>query len=381
MKIVQVVSSFPPAVGGVEVHAFYLSRELARSGHKVTVITSQEPGTKDREVRSGISIVRLPAINLFGFSSVKYSPGLLIELLKADADVYCGQSYGTLHAFCASVAAVLKGKPYVFTVHGYPRLKGLAGAMQWVYKHTFAAFTFWAARKVISVTSANLPFIKKEVDPKKIVIIPNGVDTKLFKFDKGKAAQYKKQFPGRIVSYVGRLDKYKGIDILIKAFKKVKKSIPDANLIIVGKDEGIRKELKLTAERLGIEGVHFMEAVDIKEVPGIYSASDIVVLPSLYEGMSFNMMETLSCGRPFVSTRSGNAEEILSMAYGKHADDFLVKVGNSEELADKITKILKNKVKYEGIAAKGRTLIEKEFSWPKIAKETEIVYHQAVSKR
>jgi len=381
MKIVQVVSSFPPAIGGVETHVLYLSRELARLGHKVTVITSQEPGTKDREVKDGINIIRLPAISLFGFSSVKYSPGLLIELLRTDADVYCGQSYGTLHAFCASVAAVLKGKPYIFTVHGYPRLKGLAGAMQWVYKHTFAAFIFWAARRVISVTSVNIPFIKKEVDPKRIVIIPNGVDTKLFKFDKGKAARYKKQFPGRIVSYVGRLDKYKGIDILIKAFKKVKKSVPDANLLIVGKDEGIKDGLERTAERLEVEGIHFMEAVDIDEVPGIYSASDAVVLPSLYEGMSFNMMETLSCGRPFVSTRSGNAEEILGRAYGKHADDFLVNVGSSEELGDKIINILKNKGKYEGIAAKGRRLIEKEYSWPKIAKETEMAYRQAAFKR
>jgi len=381
MKIVQVVSSFPPAIGGVEVHAFYLSRELAKLGHNVTVVTTQEPGTKDREVREGVCIVRLPAISLFGFSSVKYSPGLLIELLKADADIYCGQSYGTLHAFCASVVAVLKGKPYIFTVHGYPRLKGLAGAMQWLYKHTFAAFTFWAARRVISVTSANLPFIRKEVDPKKIVIIPNGVDTKLFKLDKAKAARYKKMFPGRIVSYVGRLDKYKGIDVLIKAFKKVRKEVPDANLIIVGKDEGIRKDLRETARRLGIESVRFMEAVDIKEVPGIYSASEVVVLPSLYEGMSFNMMETLSCGRPFISTRSGNAEEILGKAYGKHADDFLVEIGSSDELADKIANILKNKGKYEGIAAKGRMLIEKEYSWPKIAKETEMVYRQAAVKR
>ena len=90
MRIVQVASYFPPPYGGIESHVYYLSRELVRLGHEVTVLTSRSlgQGSIKEEVRDGVLVKRL--WTPFSFFNFPFMPALLYRILREEADVLHG---------------------------------------------------------------------------------------------------------------------------------------------------------------------------------------------------------------------------------------------------------------------------------------------------
>ncbi|MCX6777836.1 MAG: glycosyltransferase family 4 protein [Candidatus Micrarchaeota archaeon] len=368
MKIAQVVHSFPPDTGGIEGHTYNLAKGMAARGHEVTVFTSKPKGAKNDELVDGFRVRRFPYINVLSLSSVRIIPFLTLHLLRADADVYHSHGYGSLQPFCAAVAAKIRGKPFVFTLHGYPKMEGPMAVMQWLYKNTLARFYLWAASSVISVASANITNIAAEVDGRKIRVIHNGVDMEMFKCKNGIT-----KAKNRIV-YVGRLDKYKGIDSLVRAFARIKTEFPDAELSLVGRDEGIKQELEGMANQLGIK-INFSEANE-SEMPNIYDDAAAVVLPSKYEGMSLVILEAIACERPMLSTKVGEAPSLFKEVYRKHAH--LLLFDTEEELAWKIRDVLKNKARYEAIAAGARKRLVEKYSWGMVCDETLKVYERVM---
>lgn len=384
MKIAQVVHSFYPTQGGIEYHAYYLSKELVKRGHEVTVFTSSVPGLPKEEVIDGIKVKRVWALGLFGFSSVKLSPMLISELTKGDFDIYHSHGYGSLHPVAAATAAKMHHKPFIFTLHGYQHFRGgFEGVAQSLYRNTAARMFLPAADKIISVTDATLNDISSEIDVDRVILIPNGVDTRFFKPMPELAQKIRRKYgatKGNLITYAGRLDKYKGIDVLIRAFKRIKQQLPDSVLLIAGKDEGIKKELEALANSIGVEDI-FFEEVELSGMPAIYSASDVVVLPSLYEAQPLVMLEALSCGTPFVSNPVGEVPKVLSKAYGKAAKDFITKIEDVDDLAAKIVNVLKNKEKITPLMKRARGFVVKTYSWPAVCSQVLKVYRDALRER
>jgi glycosyltransferase involved in cell wall biosynthesis len=370
MKILQVVHSFPPYTGGIENHTYNLVKELVVLGNKVEVITAAHPKAKAIESIKGFKVRRYFSLNAPWFSSVRYIPFLAFRLLFEDADLYCSHGYGSLMPFCTALAAFIKRKPFIFTLHGYPKQKGISGLLQAIYKIFLASFFLRIARKVITVTDANVQEISKEVDQRKIVIIPNGVDEKKF-YCKEKIGKQR----GNEILYVGRLDRYKGIDSLIRAFAKLKEKSLDARLRIVGSDEGVRGELEALARDLGVD-VEFTE-VEYGRMREVYERATAVVLPSHYEGLSLILLEAIACERPTLSTPVGGAPKLFAEVYGEHAGKFLFK--SEEELSEKLANILENKREYAEIAETARAKLIKRYSWKEVARRTLKLYEGAQS--
>ena len=118
MKIAQVAHLFPPATGGIEHHVYHLSKELSNLKNDVTVYTTMVPGAKKEEKMDGIRVRRFRSLNFPLFSSVRFAPGMFFSLLSSDADVFASHGYGSLMPYIASIAAFLKRKPFIFTLHG-----------------------------------------------------------------------------------------------------------------------------------------------------------------------------------------------------------------------------------------------------------------------
>ena len=371
MRIVQVVHAFPPEVGGLEHHVFYLSRELVRKGHDVLVVAGNPGGLKSEETMDGVRVRRYRSFAFPGFSSVRLQPGLLLRLLFVPADVFHSHGYGSLHPLCAALAALLRRKPFFFTLHGYPKMTRLKEkAMLWLYRNFIARIYLAIARKVISV-SEDLSDIEREVARRKVAVIPNGADTELFKPSKTEERK-------TIITYVGRFDRYKGIDVLVRAFAQVVREFPDVELHIVGKDEGMRSELERLARELGVEGkTMFYEELEKAKMPEVYNRSSLVVLPSYYEGFSLVMLEALLCRRPMLATQVGMAEQVMRMAFGRHADMFLVKPGDVDGLAEKMRAILGARERLGDILKKASERIAAEYSWPAVADRTLELYQSS----
>lgn len=380
MRIVQVVHSFEPTAGGMESAVYSLSRAQAALGHDVLVITTKEKEKPDEEVIEGVKVKRLWSLHFPFFSSIRFSPGLLGAVMTADAEVIHAHGYATPHSFFAGLGAALKRKPFVFTFHGYHRFKfGISWIFHTAYRLLFAPFFFSWTDEVTTVAEATIPLLKGQVPENKIIVIPNGVDCTIKKVN---ANPLRKEFTHGdvpLVSYVGRLDKYKGIDVLIRAFARLKNEFPDAVLVIAGQDEGIGKDLKRLAKSLEVQPIFTL--LPSERMPDLYSASDIVVLPSYYEGLSLVVLGAIACETPILTTPTGDSERVLKEAYGKIARDFIFQIGNVNELYEKLSNILKNRTRYESTLKKGSKYIHKKYNWSAIAKRTLIVYEKAIEKR
>lgn len=366
MKIVQAVHSFPPSRGGVEHHAYHISKELCNLGNEVTVITSRDPGTATEEEMRGIKVKRLYSLDFSLFSSARYPVGSLLKMLKEDADVYAGHGYGSLMPLFASLAALIKGKPFVFTLHSYPEVKGRKRIFYHFYRFFIAPIFLNIAKKVIVVSKQEAKKLEKEVDSKKIVFIPNGIDAH---FNARMDVSGKNR-----ITYVGKLSEDKGIETLIRAFADVKKEYPGLVLNVVGRDDGMKKKLEKLASSLGIEAI-FSE-VPYKKMPYIYSESKAVVLPSKYEGFSLVWLEAMAAGRAIFSTPVGEALKLYEQVYDENAGSFLF--SNQEELKEKLLAFLENPEKYQDIIRRAKYITKEEYSWGNVAAQTLNVYKEVI---
>jgi D-inositol-3-phosphate glycosyltransferase len=151
-----------------------------------------------------------------------------------------------------------------------------------------------------------------------IYVAPPGVD--LDRFAPGDRAAAKRHFgfsDDPLVVFVGRLQAFKGTDIAVAALGHLKRLVPDARLAIVGGDSprgsrGERVRLRLAARRLGVsDRLRFMEPVPHTELPELYRAADVVVVPSASESFGLVALEASACGTPVVATAVGGLRSIV----------------------------------------------------------------------
>ena len=153
-----------------------------------------------------------------------------------------------------------------------------------------------------------------QVDPEKISIIPPGVDIeKFYERDKKYCREYLNlSLENRIILFVGRLEKLKGIDILIKVMSIIETS--NTQLFIVGGEGNTPevKRLKDLAVKLNVrENILFLGSIPQDELVYYYGSSDICVLPSYYESFGLAALEASACGKPVVASKVGGLSSIV----------------------------------------------------------------------
>ncbi|MEM2908867.1 MAG: glycosyltransferase family 4 protein [Candidatus Bilamarchaeaceae archaeon] len=365
MKILQAVHAFPPSQGGIEHHVYHLSRQLAELGNEVVVITTRDKGTKPDEEVGGIRVKRLFAINFPFFSAARLPLGACLAMIRENVDIYASHGYGSIMPLFAAIAAALKGKPFVFTLHGYPEVHGKKRIFYYLYRFFIAPIFLAVAKKVIVVSKTTAWKIEQEVKKEKIVYIPNGIDDD---FDCDLDYENKNN-----ITYVGRLDEDKGVDVLIRAFAEVRRANPELALQLVGKDEGVRSKLETLANSLNVKLI-FTE-VPYEKMPAVYCDSKAIVLPSKYEGFSLVWLEAMASGRAMFSTPVGEAPYLFEQAYEQNKDLFLF--SDEKELVEKLQKFLKNQSRYKKIIERAKYTIKEEYSWENVARQTANVYREA----
>ena len=185
--------------------------------------------------------------------------------------------------------------------------------------------------------------------PKKIVVIPNGVDLERFRgVQPASTAALELPGPGPILGSVGRLSPKKGQATLLEAAALVLRRRPDVTFVLVG-DGPQRAELGAHAERLGLDGrLRFLGLVE-DPIP-LLPRMDIFVLPSHMEGMSNALLEAMAAGRPVVATNvGGNAEVVQDGVTG-----LLVPPRDPQRLAEALLTLLDDPARAAAMGAAGR---------------------------
>jgi glycosyltransferase involved in cell wall biosynthesis len=164
----------------------------------------------------------------------------------------------------------------------------------------------------------------------------------------------------KIITYIGRFSKIKGIDLIIKAFVDLNKTMPETELVLVGDGEegGALKDL---AKDLNAKNIHFLGNLPHKDIPDILNCADVLVMASYTEGMPTVILEALACGLPVVSTDVGDIGNIIN----NEKLGFLVKERNEAEFKNNLIEAIKISDKYK----EERQNVARSYSAPTIAKK------------
>jgi D-inositol-3-phosphate glycosyltransferase len=199
----------------------------------------------------------------------------------------------------------------------------------------------------------------------KVAVIPCGVNLDLFHPQDQLAARAKLGLgQGKIMLFVGRIERLKGIDKIIRAMSGLKDVKP--RLIIAGEDgnrPGEIEKLKNLAAGLNLtERVSFTGLVEYEKLPYYYNAADVCVFPSYYESFGLVPLESLACGTPVVATDVGDLGNIIRQG----ENGFVIKEGDPQNLAEKIEIVLTGWEK-KGLEDNNIRASVLRFGWPRIA--------------
>jgi D-inositol-3-phosphate glycosyltransferase len=207
-----------------------------------------------------------------------------------------------------------------------------------------------------------------DVPPEKVSVIPCGVNLNLFRTeDKLTARQKLGSGNGKIILFVGRIERLKGIDKLVQALPYLDDIKP--GLIIVGEDgnrPGEINNLKTLAEKIGVEdSITFTGLVDYEKLPDFYNAADVFVFPSYYESFGLAPLESLACGTPVVVTDVGDLRHIVR----EGETGYVLPNNEPQHLAEKIKLVLAGQMP-SGASAQAIRSSVTNFGWEHIAEAT-----------
>lgn len=372
MNILQVHSFFYPHVGGSETYVLELSKRLVRCGHKVLVVTSKLPGTADRECIEGVEVLRVPG---YYFPKVPYflfTPKLL-SILKCLAPQFEIIHSHVRFFFSTNCVAILrklrKSCRFVLTLHAtQPKTQvSVLKHFEGIYEHTIGRFTIGAADAVIALDgNVKNHVMRYGANGQKIKLIPNAVDVTRFTPTTTDAGNMNAVFQ---IGYIGNLVFRKGIHDLIQAVAQLPTSL-DFHLNIVG--EGPQGSyLQSLCSVLNIEkSVFFHGALDKNEIPNFMHKLNVLVLPSLSEGMPTVVLEAMASGIPVVATDVGATRTLIN------SEDlgFLVPPQSPRAILQALSRLYFEENTRQIIAKNARKHIEQSYSWEVVASQIEKVY-------
>ncbi len=167
---------------------------------------------------------------------------------------------------------------------------------------------------------------------------------------------------GKIILSAARLDsteRYKNIDLVIKAMPEILKRIPDAYYVIVGEGSD-RFRLELLAKKVGVrDNIIFAGYVSDKVLPFYYEACDVFVLPSEKEGFGIVFLEAMYFAKPCIGANKGGIPEVIE----DNITGFLIKPNDQISLAETVIKLLKDDNLRSSMGKAGKERLEKEFSF------------------
>ena len=385
MKILMVIPYFYPEAGGAENYTHNIAKRLTKKGFDITILCSSRNKINKEEIIDGIKVIRQKPSFVVSATPIKLNLYFTISKLLKENDFHLLISY-TPVPFYVDIAAIISKKfkiPFILMYHNdtikYTFPMNLIAN---IYNRTFGILSCKISEPIITTSPYcynESKFLKPFKD--KLVLIPPGVDINKYGISNSFKIYDTHELPSSsdIVLFVGQLSKthtHKGVDVLIKSFKKVLKVVKGAYLIIVGTGDMISNYKKM-CEELGIlEKVIFTGFVDEDELIEYYRGSDVVVLPStrIAEGFGMVLIEGNACCKPVIGTRIGGIQYVIEDG----ETGLLVPPKDPGALADAIIKVLQDKDLARKMGENGRKLVEENYTWEKAVEMTEKVYRRII---
>ena len=380
MRILQVVSSWK---GGTVRVAFDVARVLSRRGHKVTLCTTNLR-SENRDLNEGGIGRVLDFYSLCPMVTKKmkvYITPQLFSLARKirSFDIVHLHGYRTFQNVVMYYYAKKYGIPYVLQACGsLPRMMAMR-RLKWIYDMFFGYRLLRDASKVIALSQGEAEqYRSMGVQEDKIEAIPNGIN--LLEYSKlPPKGSFKKKFSidnnEKIILFLGRIHRIKGVDILVKAFASIERKLENVKLVIVGPDDGHLHEVRTLAERLRIgDKVAFVGPLFGVNKLEVYVDADFLVVPSLYEIFGIVILEAYACGKPVIaSSVMGPKELVLDGETG-----ILVNPREINELTDAIELLLYDESRTKNMGMKAKQFVAENFDIEKVVNKIEKLYKETL---
>ncbi len=389
-----------PFVGGQGIYLKYLSSALAALGHQVDVYS----GPPYPELENTVRLIKVPSLDLFEHEN--HVTALRPKHLCSYTDtiewfsMLCG-GFAEPYTFGRRIQKLLKSSDYDIVhdnqslSHGLVKLQksgtrvvstihhpihrdreiALAAADNWQDRllikrwYSFLAMQNKVVRKlqhVVTVSEQSQSDIERyfQREPSKTQVIPNGIDTALFRPLDDVA-----RIPFRVITTASSDQPLKGLSFLLKAIAQLKNSYPSIHLQVIGKLKEDSEAAKLLDELALNDYVSFASGISTEELVQHYAQASVMVCPSLYEGFGLPLGEAMACTLPTITTDGGALPEVAGDA------GLIVKRGDANAIAAKLVTLFENPLFAEELGKKARKRIEQKFSWQTVARELTQYYH------
>jgi glycosyltransferase involved in cell wall biosynthesis len=353
---------FYPQSSGSGIFCRELSKRLADEGFEVTVLTSQIPKSAPQfEEFEGYKIMRLKTLGTGWGISALCIPIPFLWNNHADYDLIHLHSYLFLLSNQTALMKKIRKFPMILHLHGgltIPDSIWVGKFKPWfkkyLYDPTIGRFTVRSADKVLSVSKKDIALSKAKfgVEPE---WVPAGVDTNIFRSQKKERGK---------IAFVGKLEKWKGAEKIPEIVKGLSRH--DIKLHIIGAGSLLEKLRRKTKDL----PVIFHGQVTHENIPEIIGSSEILIQPSLLEGLPLTCLESLACETPVVASDVGGVSEII--IDGKTG--FLVSPNDTDQFIQSVIRLLENNRLREELGKKGRELIKRDYDWGNIVEKTIKIY-------
>ena len=343
-----------PQAGGAELHLRETFSRIAERGNTVDLLCSGWEGASSREMRHGMEVHRVGSRHTYPFLAQRY----FSRHLRARG-YHC-------------VVEDLNKIPLFSSLWGTRRLVGLV-------HHLFGATVFreaplplaaavWLAERPLGPLYRGIPFqavsestaddlVARGISRKSIRVIFNGVDSARLTPAQGERSREP------LFVYLGRLKKYKRVDVVIRAFAQL--GLPSARLEIAGSGD-YRASLERLVESLGLGAqVKFRGFISEEEKLGLLRRAWASLLASPKEGWGISNLEAAACGTPVIAANSPGVRE--SVVDGKTG--FLVRPNDPKEMSGAMKRLVDSPALVMILGQNARTFAE-GFTWDRTASET-----------
>lgn len=370
MRILHVVPYLGSMFGGTTTVVRKLSSQLARRGHEVTVATTDYhwDGSEDADYRI------LPFHTRANLGLMIFTPDMGRWLSKnvQDFDVIHMHTFRSHQNIVARRAAVGHDVPYVLQAHGGVMPSFQKRALKELFDRAYGGRIIADASKAVAVSAMESEqYVEMGVPPGNIELIPNGIDMEEHcDLPPRSCFREKHNIPGdeELLLFLGRIDRIKGLDMLMDAFELIARSRKGCRLVLAGPDFGYRPTIERRIVELGLGGrVLFTGELRGRDKLEAMTAADVCVVPSRFDIFSMTALEAMACGVPLVLTdRCGIAEMVRDVA--------MVVAYDREAMADAVLKILDDEGLKVTMGKAERKRAEEAFDWSSVIGHIEEMY-------
>ncbi len=397
MRFLILTQYFPPEIGAPQVRLAAFARELIRLGHEVEVVTAvpNHPTGRIFPEYRGMwyrqeTWEEVPVHRVWVYASVgaglkrilnyaSFTLTCLFGLLRARRPDYVFvESPPLFLSMPGALAAAWWRVPLIFNVadlwpDSVRELGILREGLVLSLAETLEQWSYRQARYVNAVTEGirSVLFKNKRVPPGKVLFLPNGADTTLFK-PRPPDVELAREWglEGRkVIVYAGTLGFAQGLGVVLDAMASVRRDVPEALFVFLG-DGSERERLVRRASELGLENVKFIPPHPPEFVARLYSVAyagfaSLKSLP-LFEGARpSKLFPIMACGKPVIFSGSGEAVRLIEEAQA----GLTALPENPGALAEVIRVLLNDPHRAEQLGLNGRRYVEAHLSWSALVQD------------